>query len=230
MLPKMNLKSQYFISRMAIFNETFCDLNGKQDICILWNEAITGRSAADITSAYFKIVNNLSDYKKFTIRYDNCCAQNKNWTLITGIWLFVNLSGGPDTIELKYLEKGHTFMRPAAVHGAIGNKMKKTSTVYDWNDLDQLIKNSSKKILTISLTPQDIHQFTDLHKKSTSLLNLASLKAIKVKRGSTKLHFKKKHSETSFGEVEFLHPNVLKNSVEEIFPITLQRPRGNSQN
>ena len=85
LLPKTSLKSQYFVSRLTIFNETFCDLNGSKDICVLWNEAVLGRSAADITSAYFKIFIKLSDYKKFTIWCDNCCSQNKNWTLICGI-------------------------------------------------------------------------------------------------------------------------------------------------
>ena len=44
--------------------------------------------------------------------------------LLCVIWLIVNRLGGPDTFEIKYLEKGHAFMRPDAVHGAIRNKMK----------------------------------------------------------------------------------------------------------
>ena len=42
-----------------------------------------------------------------------------------------NLDGEPNSIDLKYLVKGHRFMRPNAINEAIGNKLKKKGDVHD---------------------------------------------------------------------------------------------------
>ena len=108
-LPKITLKSQYFISRLTVFNETFCDLGGDLDMCVLWYEGESGRCAADVASAYYKVMSSLSDFDSFVIWTDNCSTQNKNWVLFTSLWLTVNQTGGPNSLEVKYLKKGHTY-------------------------------------------------------------------------------------------------------------------------
>ena len=47
------------------------------------------------------------------------------------LWLIANHDGEPNSIELEYLVKGHTFMRPNAVYGAIDNKLRKKDDVHD---------------------------------------------------------------------------------------------------
>uniref|UniRef100_A0A6P7GZS5 Uncharacterized protein LOC114349017 n=1 Tax=Diabrotica virgifera virgifera TaxID=50390 RepID=A0A6P7GZS5_DIAVI len=60
LLPKMSTKNSFFISRLVVFNETFASLGNDENICVMWHEAIRGRSAADVTSAYYNIMKNLS--------------------------------------------------------------------------------------------------------------------------------------------------------------------------
>ena len=144
----------------------------------------------DVASAYWKAIQQLSSFSKFTFCCDNCSAQNKNWTLISCLWQCAERVDGPEKIELRYWEKGHTYMRPDAVHGTIGFKTKKIGSIYDWNDLTETISQSSKKKEVITIDPSCIFSFTDLHHKGSSALpKISSLKVIKVKRDCRKQLF-----------------------------------------
>lgn len=56
-IPKMTTKNSFFVSRLIAMNETFASLkkNG-QNVCVLWHEAIAGRSAKEVASAYLKFM------------------------------------------------------------------------------------------------------------------------------------------------------------------------------
>ena len=54
-------------------------------------------------------------------------------------------------------------MRPNAIYGAIGNKLKKKRDIYDWNDLEILFKSTTKTSNVSTLTPQNFYKFQDLH-------------------------------------------------------------------
>ena len=87
MLPRLQgIKTCVFTKRIIAFNETFAPLGGKhkskpgKPIGILWHEAVTGRDAGDIASAYCRLIRNVRhrDWKHFIFFTDNCTAQNKN--------------------------------------------------------------------------------------------------------------------------------------------------------
>ena len=223
MLPKTTLKSQYFVSRLTVFNETFSELNGEKDMCLLWHEGEAGRCATEVASAYWKVVHSMPECNSFTFWCDNCCAQNKNWTLFCALWLCVNKSGGPNSIELKYLEKGHTFMRPDSIHGAIGRKMKKTSNIYDWKQLTETIESAAKSIKVIGLTHLDMHTFKDWHVRNSKIPKLKDLKVIRMEKGSKKLFFKKSFEE-NFQFCDFLSNKV--GSADDLLPQPRCNPRG----
>ncbi|CAH1996809.1 unnamed protein product [Acanthoscelides obtectus] len=91
LLPKMSTKESFFVSRLVVFNETFASLHKDGNICVMWHEAIRGRSATDVASAYYNVIKNSDNVtKKFTFWVDNCSAQNKNWTLYSAFATFVN--------------------------------------------------------------------------------------------------------------------------------------------
>ncbi|CAH2001882.1 unnamed protein product [Acanthoscelides obtectus] len=43
------------IKRLVVFNETFASLHKDGNICVMWHEAIRGRSATDVASAYYNV-------------------------------------------------------------------------------------------------------------------------------------------------------------------------------
>ena len=54
MLPKTELKLQYFIEKLTVFIERFSLLSVEKYYCVVWNESKARRNAADVTSAYFR--------------------------------------------------------------------------------------------------------------------------------------------------------------------------------
>ena len=134
MLPRLpGVKTCLFTRRLVAFHETFAPLGGKMAksctirpiVGIVWHEAISGRNAEDIMSAYVKAMQHPSyrDYTEFTFYTDNCTTQNRNWTIFTGMVALVNRIGGPDKVTFKYLEKGHTFMSADSFHAKVEEAM-----------------------------------------------------------------------------------------------------------
>ena len=109
MLPRLPcITTCVLTKRIIAFNETFAPLGGKRKskpgkpIGILWHEAVTGRDAEDIASAYYKLIRN--------VRHRDCSMNQKS---------------GPDTITIKYFEKGHTFMSADSFHHLVERKCAK---------------------------------------------------------------------------------------------------------
>ena len=52
-LPKLTTKEHIFTSQLVCFNETFsAGESGASDYTVLWHEALNGRKAGDVTSAF----------------------------------------------------------------------------------------------------------------------------------------------------------------------------------
>ena len=69
----------------------------------------------------------------------------------------VNSDWGPESISVKYLVKGHTFMGADAVHGLSGKKMKWSATVLTFDDFVLLCQSASKLIQAVELRIQDFY-------------------------------------------------------------------------
>ncbi|CAH1977423.1 unnamed protein product, partial [Acanthoscelides obtectus] len=217
LLPKMSTKESFFVSRLVVFNETFVSLHKDGNICVMWHEAIRGRSATDVASAYYNVIKNSDNVtKKFTFWVDNCSAQNKNWTLYSAFATFVNCEWGPEEITLKYFEPGHSFMAADSVHGRISTEMKKHPNIYDFEQLLKIIEQSSKKTKCLPINNFDFFLFEDGSKqiKSNNIPLLEKIKLAQFRKGCRHLFYKECHNETVFQEVEFL-----KKKVDLKFPI-----------
>lgn len=209
-LPKMTIKNSFFISRLVVFHETFANLkSGKQNKCVLWHEAVKGRTAQDVTSAFYNALIRLDAETKHVIFWaDNCTAQNKNWTIFTACITFVNENWGPESITFKYFEPGHSFMKADSVHGQIGKKWNKTPEVLDFEDLEKLIKSSNKNNHVISLHAQDFKLFENgcmTRKKGTVVPKLNDIKTVQFRKGSRKLFYQLELEGDDFSEVNILN-------------------------
>lgn len=210
-LPKMTLKNSFFVSRLVVFHETFANLKpAGQNKCVLWHEAIKGRNAPDVVSAYYNVLIKLNTETKHVVFWaDNCTAQNKNWTLFTACIIFVNEKWGPETITFKYFEPGHSFMKADAIHGQIGKKWNKTPEVLDYEDLENLITAANKRNNIISLHAEDFKPFENgcmQRKKGSSLPKVNELKSVQLRKGSKKLFYKLELEEDKFIEAAILNP------------------------
>lgn len=159
MLPVMpGVKSAVFTRRLVAFHQTFAPLGprskAKPVIGVIWHEAIAGRNAEDVASAFMKCFGRepYRDAKQFVIWCDNCSGQNKNWTLYTTLCFTVNRAGGPEQVTLRYLERGHTFMSADSFHASIEKSMKQKRNIYDFSDFSDCI---SKNGHVMQMQPTD---------------------------------------------------------------------------
>lgn len=209
LLPKMEIKEHFFISRLVVFNETFASVRGDCDYCILWHEAIAGRKAADVASSYIKCIN-LCAKEHVIIWADNCTGQNKNWLLYCALCWCVNQPWGPTSVTIKYLERGHTYMRADSVHGSIGKRWKmRTTEVRNFEELVDLCDKSAAVIKPVEMHYTDFYAFKDEHRsrqsKKVTLPKLQNISVAKFTKSSRLLAYQEEFG-GEFSEVDFLKP------------------------
>ena len=135
LLPRLpGYKVCLFTSRLITFNMTFAPLGKKgvhhefNPVGILWHEEIAGRKDENISSAFYKIIQHhqFRDSSDWVLWTDNCGGQNKCWTLFTMFVSLVNRSDNDiQSITIKYLTVGHSFMSADSFHKNVELAMKK---------------------------------------------------------------------------------------------------------
>ena len=213
LLPKMTTKNHFFVSRLVIFNETFACMNGNRpDFCIMWHEELAGRGAAEVASSYLKCVE-LSGASKLLFWADNCCGQNKNWILFTVLTSCVNSEWGPDRIRIRYLEKGHTFMKADSIHGQIGRKVKRMGEIITFDELCDTIDKSGQNIKVVKMSPADFKKCASgVRSRRTSasggssLPKLQNICEVTFNKGSRVMQYREGDCGSESKEVDFLLP------------------------
>jgi len=207
LLPKLSTKESFFVTRLVVFNETFASITpDKRDYVILWHEGIAGRLAANVASSFIKCII-LDSSPRITFWADNCSGQNKNWTLYTALVQCVNAEWGPDEVVIKYLQKGHTFMKADSVHGSIGRRMKKRENIFTFDDFVELCNSASKRIMSIVMSCEDFYGFSGEQRtrgKKVQMPLLASICEVKFTKGKRSISFK--DFDDNYTEVDFLRP------------------------
>ena len=227
LLPKMTTKEHFFVSRLVVFNETFASMQNDGDYVILWHEGIAGRKASDVASSYIKCIN-LCGKQHVVIWADNCAGQNKNWCLYWALCWCVNQPWGPSSVTIKYLERGHTYMRADSIHGSIGKRMKKCPEICNFPEFVDVCDKAAAKIKPIAMHHTDFYQFTDetrsRNTKKVTMPKLASICVAKFVKGSRLLQYQESF-DGGFTAVDFLKPKCR----VDIQIATLVDPRGVSR-
>ena len=229
MLPRLpGNKTAVFTRRIILFNETFAPAGGHgSPHGYLWHEGIRGRNDEDIVSTYVKFLERLSDVSDVVIWTDNCTAQNKNWTLYSGLAHFVNQSSNAfQKIVLRYFEKGHTFMSADSFHKNVEEAMASKKKLYDFSDFVECV---NKHGTAIEMKPTEFMKFeNNLNRtgKDCKFPHLADASEVCFIRGSTQIYWKTRHSDDCYQHGEFLKKKSRK-AIEAETPIPHHTsPRG----
>lgn len=139
MVPRMEqFKEVLFTRRTCVFNETFAPIGGSSKLPVfasLWHEGIAGRKKEDLISCYHSFLLYHRNADTITVWCDNCTAQNKCWALFCFMVYIVNSKEiAANSITMKFLEKGHTFMSADSFHHQVELSMKQyeKATVCDF--------------------------------------------------------------------------------------------------
>jgi hypothetical protein len=95
----------------------------------------------------------------------------------------VNQLPNVKSIEIFYLEKGHTLIRADSVHDHIGRAIKKQENIYNFDDLTELISNIHKNLYVHRMTEQDFLNWPGKPKGVKKLPKLNLIRMVKIERG-----------------------------------------------
>ena len=210
LLPIMTAKSCFFTPRLQTYNETFAAMSKGTDTCVVWHEGITGRNAPDISSAFatFMLQNN-EEFDHFLFWADNCTAQNKNWILFSTFLMLVHTPGGPQSITIQYLERGHTFMRADSIHGLISQQMRRESELFTMEDFIRVITHCKGNIGAIELHPADIRDWPPIRTIRAPFPKLNKIRSVKFLSGDLRMHYKLRLDSNHFSTCCFISGDTL---------------------
>ena len=138
---------------------------------------------------------------------DNCGGQNKNYALYTALTDIINTNKiSANTITLKYLEAGHTFMSADSCHTRVERQMKKKGDVCDFEDFVNCVKDAGANPITPGFEEfagyAGGQSQAKLSKKGRPML--ADISVAKFERGCKDLQFKTDHADPEYKTFDFL--------------------------
>ena len=130
--------------------------------------------------------------------YDNCSGQNKNWVLFTIFCYLLNVNGFPESITIKYFEKGHTFISADSFHHQIEKEMRSKKNVCDFHDFEKIIES---KVCKLPMTEGDFHDWENelsQRKFALSKPSLCNVQVVMFKKSETKMFWKQSYLQEEF--------------------------------
>lgn len=127
------------------------------------HEAISGRKKDDIVSCFRAFFIQNRDLKHIVLWLDNCAAQNKNWGLFSYLVYLINSKEvNLQTVTMRYLEVGHTYMSADEFHHQVELSLKRKKRLYNFEDFHAHRKITVKKwTLVTSAHSKTVHQYTN---------------------------------------------------------------------
>lgn len=171
--PCLTNAQSFYKLKLWTFNFTICDMTENQFSCMVWNESIGKRGSNEIASCILKWISSLpQDVKEITFWSDNCAGQNRNINLLFFYSWILYKFPHINTINHKYLLKGHTHMEVDVAHSVIEHKRRRTNTmnICNTHDWAQLMRVASRKnpYAVYEMELKDFYQFDSLGKSHNS--------------------------------------------------------------
>ena len=137
---------------------------------------------------------------------DNCSAQNKCWTLYTALCSLINSPDLQlDTITVKYLEPGHTFMSADSFHHREELSIKQCGQLHTYEDfVGVVVKVGTAVYMACSEFNSWPKSYWTSTRCKTERPLLEKVKVIRFQSGSVQMEWKSKHNEVSFRSAPFL--------------------------
>ena len=233
LLPRMpGIKTCAFTQRVVVFHQTFAPLEKQKSqpvIAVVWHEGISGRNAEDVASAYIAAIDSYRDCRDIIIWADNCSGQNKNWSLYTCLTTRVNQTDTLDSVTIRYLEKGHTFMAADSFHSRVEASLKHTPSLFDITDLCNVIEHASKNVRVKPMLFSDFRKWENGLSSGKSVANkpmLNTVREVRFERGSTHLLYKTDFNQTEYQSCNFLKKKLQASVIKKRLPVARAKPRG----
>lgn len=240
--PKLSTSIAYYKKNLYVYNLGVHAFNENIAYMHMYDEITGGRGSQDIASCLVKHLKSHANTHESIILYsDSCTGQNRNIKTSLSLLKLVNdPSMNAQTIDLKFLVSGHSYLPNDADFGIIESASRKKSHIYnpkDWMDIAREAKKKAPKFEVIEMKREEFMSTKELesviqNRKKTidgyqfSWLNIRWLR---FEKGSLSFKFKETLNDYDFHEVDLKkaapgRPPVNINNINQSFLYPKKRP------
>lgn len=143
-LPYVQDGQVYYSRKIGLYNFTIYD-SSKEVVCNVFDEGNGAKSSTEIASCLFAYLESLPAEIRHVVFYcDTASGQNRNQYVLATLRYAVHHVGNIHTIDLKFLESGHSFMECDSVHSRI-EKTRKKLRLFTPNDYENVMRAARTK-------------------------------------------------------------------------------------
>lgn len=207
--PHVPSNIAYYKRQLNLYNQGLHLGSSGKGIFNLWLEHEGGKGTQEVGSCLRQYINEhiKAPVKKLILWCDSCGGQNRSIKLMLALIHTLQNHSSLETIEVKFLMSGHSFLPNDSDFGDVERKLKENDTVYTDVEYIQLMLDSRRenKFVINRLTSKDFLSVSLLEKAVTNR---------KFDKDKDKVSWLKTHQIT----MEKAHPTVLKmcNDVSDI--------------
>lgn len=124
----------YYRRKLNVYNFTIFEGHNSNGECFVWDECAGSKGSSEIATCLFKYLTSLPATVKHVTTYsDTCGGQNGNKFFAAAMLYVVNCTP-IETIDVKYMESGHSYLEADSIHATIerSRKNKKIFTTREW--------------------------------------------------------------------------------------------------
>lgn len=145
------------------------------------------------------------------------------------LYLIASAEVSFESITLRYLEVGHTFMAADEFHHRVERSLKTKKRVYDFEDFCKAVSDTGSRTIVKKMIIQDFFDFEDCSstfklKNSNPRAYLNGIAEANFRRGFHLLFYKHSHGTDEYFELDFLRLKDLKQGIPA--PRQKLTPRG----
>lgn len=118
----------YYLRKLSMYNFTILDCHANTGYCYLWDECNGKKGSTEIGSILLKYLSSLPETVTHVASFsDTCGGQNRNKYVTLAALYAVNNIPHLDTIDLKFMESGHSYLEVDSIHACIERARKHKS-------------------------------------------------------------------------------------------------------